>query len=180
MNTFRPPLTANTFEPSNYGLRPYNPVYQRTAQLSVSKPPEAPRQRSMSTSGAPTYGRPSTSTFQKTSVPSLTGEVKRSLLIVVKKSKTPARPTTPKVQLYKTTSRRRAYVFMINNVKYDDSKDYRKGAELDERNLTELFQQMDFKIDKHTNKKAAVSLLYTLVGKFTLSTTVKKKGTFLD
>lgn len=68
------------------------------------------------------------------------------------------RPLNNKLETYNTASKNRGYVFMINNVKYKVATQYRNGAKIDEKNLTELFTQMNFKVDVHNDKKAKVSL----------------------
>lgn len=59
-----------------------------------------------------------------------------------------------KVPTYKTRSKKRGKVLMINNIKFNQTYEYRAGAEVDEKSLTELFKQMGFEIEKHVNKTA--------------------------
>lgn len=78
------------------------------------------------------------------------------LKIKVKKSFKIMKPMNNKLEIYDTSSKNRAFVFMINNVKYQVPTNYRDGAKIDEKNLMELFGQMGFKLDVHHDKKAAV------------------------
>ncbi|CAG9828926.1 unnamed protein product [Diabrotica balteata] len=63
------------------------------------------------------------------------------------------RITTREVPRYDTNGRRRGTVVILNNIKFLDSKDERKGAELDEKNLKRLFQDLGFDVNVHRNLK---------------------------
>lgn len=48
-------------------------------------------------------------------------------------------------------------MLLINNIKFVGDEQHRQGAEVDEKNVISLFEQMGFKIEKHRNKKVKVS-----------------------
>jgi hypothetical protein len=51
---------------------------------------------------------------------------------------------------------------MINNVQFvNDIKDARIGAEVDERNLEELFKQFGYIVEKHRDQGLEVGVLCT-------------------
>jgi len=61
--------------------------------------------------------------------------------------------TSKGVQVYPMRSSPRGYFFMINNVQFvNDIMDTRIGAEVDERNLEELFTQFDYIVEKHRDQ----------------------------
>ncbi|KAK4875468.1 hypothetical protein RN001_011890 [Aquatica leii] len=54
------------------------------------------------------------------------------------------------VPIYKTRSRNRGYLLLINNIKFFNESE-RVGAEIDEENLADLFNGLGFKIKKYRN-----------------------------
>jgi len=56
-----------------------------------------------------------------------------------------------KVPMYKTRSKNRGRLLLINNIEFAKEKLRRKGAELDEENVAELFRQMGFDVVKYRN-----------------------------
>ncbi|XP_072378206.1 caspase-6-like [Diabrotica undecimpunctata] len=61
--------------------------------------------------------------------------------------------TSRDVPKYDTNGPRRGTVVIFNNIKFLDSNDERKGAELDEKNLKKLFQDLGFDVNVHRNLK---------------------------
>jgi hypothetical protein len=56
----------------------------------------------------------------------------------------------------------RGYFFMINNVQFvNNIDDVRNGAEVDERNLEELFKQFGYIVEKHCDQGLEVGTLCT-------------------
>lgn len=53
-----------------------------------------------------------------------------------------------KVPTYKTSPKNKGKVLVISNIKFVDAKQYREGAEIDEKNVVELFEQMGMKVIK--------------------------------
>lgn len=50
------------------------------------------------------------------------------------------------VPIYKTSSKNRGKVLVINNIKFLNQKQERQGAEIDEKNIVDLFKQMGMKV----------------------------------
>jgi len=73
------------------------------------------------------------------------------LKVVVKKATARMDVCTSRgVQVYPMRSTPRGYFFMINNVQFvNNIMDARIGAEVDERNLEELFKQFGYIVEKH-------------------------------
>lgn len=61
-----------------------------------------------------------------------------------------------RIPTYKTTGRNRGKVMIINNIKFLQEKQERKGAETDEKNIRSLFRDMGFDIETHRNLKKNV------------------------
>lgn len=76
------------------------------------------------------------------------------LKVVVKKATERMDVCTSKgVQVYPMCSSPRGYFFMINNVQFvNDIMDRRIGAEVDERNLAELFKEFGYIVEKYRNE----------------------------
>ncbi|RZC33629.1 caspase Nc-like, partial [Asbolus verrucosus] len=55
---------------------------------------------------------------------------------------------------YITRSKNRGHVLIINNIKFSSGNEERHGAELDERNLRELFEKMGLKVVAYTDLTA--------------------------
>jgi hypothetical protein len=56
----------------------------------------------------------------------------------------------------------KGYFFMINNVQFvNNIMDARTGAEVDERNLEELFKQFGYTVEKHRDQGLEVGTLCT-------------------
>lgn len=51
-----------------------------------------------------------------------------------------------RVPTYKTSSKNKGKVLVINNIKFLNQKQHRKGAEFDEKNIVEVFKQMKMKV----------------------------------
>jgi hypothetical protein len=63
-------------------------------------------------------------------------------------------------QVYPMCSSPRGYFFMINNVQFvNDIMDRRIGAEVDERNLAELFKEFGYIVEKYRNEGLEVDTL---------------------
>jgi hypothetical protein len=63
-------------------------------------------------------------------------------------------------QAYRMRSSPRGYFFMINNVQFmDNIEKVRIGAEVDERNLEELFKQFGYIVEKHRDEGLEVGSL---------------------
>uniref|UniRef100_A0A1Y1JWU1 Caspase family p20 domain-containing protein n=1 Tax=Photinus pyralis TaxID=7054 RepID=A0A1Y1JWU1_PHOPY len=56
-----------------------------------------------------------------------------------------------KVPVYRTRSKHRGKLLLINNVKFINDRHEREGAELDDANLTKLFQEIGFEVIRHQN-----------------------------
>lgn len=175
----RKPIPQEMYDPQKYGLKPYASPYVKPSNNQPNNVPNyaaAPpkpttlqvpvRARSHSTS----YQPPMFFKTQGNSVTSLPEAIKeeKPLKIQVNKSRQVMKSINSMLELYSTTSKNRGFLFMINNISYTSNNTPRAGAEIDEKNLIELFKQMDFKIDKHTNKKSLVSKM-----------TIKKKFDYL-
>lgn len=65
--------------------------------------------------------------------------------------------SSAKIPTYETHSNKRGKMLLINNIKFVGDEQHRQGAEVDEKNVISLFEQMGFKIEKHRNKKVKVS-----------------------
>lgn len=119
----------------------------------VYQQPSSSRPRSNSAS-IPT----SPAAFQfNTSTSSLNKKNEPKLKIVVKKSSKFCGQDS-KVRTYETRSKNRGKLLLLNNIVFDnDHKQERKGAELDEQNIKDLFKQMGFEVVQHRNKKLSVS-----------------------
>lgn len=60
-----------------------------------------------------------------------------------------------KSYFYRTRSKRRGRVLIINNYDFNDTnQEYRNGAQVDEENLLQLFNQLHFVIEYQSNKTA--------------------------
>jgi len=65
-------------------------------------------------------------------------------------------------QVYPNRSSPKGYFFMINNVQFvNDIMDTRIGAEVDERNLEELFKQFGYIVEKYRDEGLEVGTLCT-------------------
>ena len=59
--------------------------------------------------------------------------------------------------------KRRGILLLINNIKFQrDVEEFRKGAEVDEANLMELFRQCDFDIVNYRDLKLFVSFFFEI------------------
>jgi len=87
-------------------------------------------------------------------VQSVSNLSKEPLKVVVKKATARMDVCTSKgVQVYPNRSSPKGYFFMINNVQFvNDIMDTRIGAEVDERNLEELFKQFGYIVEKHRDE----------------------------
>lgn len=56
-----------------------------------------------------------------------------------------------KVPVYKTRSKNRGKLLLINNIKFINDRHEREGAELDEVNITKVFQQIGFEVSNYKN-----------------------------
>jgi len=63
-------------------------------------------------------------------------------------------------QVYPMRSSPRGYFFMINNVQFvNNPEDARTGAEVDEKNLEDLFTQLGYTVEKHRDEGLKVGTL---------------------
>lgn len=66
-------------------------------------------------------------------------------------------PKNSNVPIYSTHSKNKGIAFIINNINYNNNLQPEcKGADVDSRNLRELFFQMGFKVELHNNLTAEV------------------------
>lgn len=80
-------------------------------------------------------------------------QVKQPLKVKVKITGKKYDEGESKVPMYKTSSKNKARVLVINNIKFVDEKEHRLGAELDEKNMVALFKQMGMKVVTYRDKK---------------------------
>lgn len=78
----------------------------------------------------------------------------------------------PRIPTYNTKGKHRGKVLIINNIKFLQEKQERKGAEIDEKNLRSLFRDMGFEVEAHRDLKKAA--MVTKVSKFTNDSFLKK------
>lgn len=67
-------------------------------------------------------------------------------------------PTNSEIHIYPTHSQNRGIFLCINNINFIDENMTRKGAEIDDKNLTELFKQMGFRIKDYRNQSLSETM----------------------
>uniref|UniRef100_V5G4Y4 Caspase-1 n=1 Tax=Anoplophora glabripennis TaxID=217634 RepID=V5G4Y4_ANOGL len=78
----------------------------------------------------------------------------------------------PRIPTYNTKGKNRGNVLIINNIKFLQEKQERKGAELDEKNLRTMFKDMGFNVETHKDLKKAA--MVTKISKFSGDSSLKK------
>lgn len=149
-------LDALPFNHTSTSFKPYRSVYTREPFSSYS-----PRSTSTSVLSPSTTQYNQSPLIQKstslTSVPPATtpttttnpAYVDKKLKVQVVKSKKPCDVGQQKVPTYKTSPKNKGKVLVISNIKFLDEKQYRQGAEIDEKNIVQLFEQMGMKVQIH-------------------------------
>lgn len=78
-------------------------------------------------------------------------DLRNKLSIKVVKSTQFLDDRNPIIPSYRIRSKNRGNVLIINNIKFAKEETIRKGAEVDDENITELFRQLGFKTTKFKN-----------------------------
>nr|XP_023029167.1 caspase-7-like isoform X2 [Leptinotarsa decemlineata] len=61
----------------------------------------------------------------------------------------------PRIPTYSTSGRKRGKALIINNIKFMKDKQERKGAEVDEKRMSEMFRKFGFEVKVYRNLKRA-------------------------
>lgn len=150
-------LGRNTLAPPSYRpsllsySKPTIPIPNINRLPSTSE--ESKRERKFS---FPSIGRQAERSILQ-SLPDKEEEVIKRLVVRVMPSRKFYDDDRTKIPTYMTRSRNRGRMLLINNIKFKDEKGYRKGAEVDQKHVTQLFEQMDFSIISATNLTKEVS-----------------------
>lgn len=145
--TYTPRLTATPSSSSSSSpFRPSPTPVQKSTSLSSVQPPLSASSSGSSSSKTVFFPTtPSTISSKSVLLPN-PAYVDKTLKVKVVKCTKACDEGDSKVPMYKTSKKNRGRVLVINNVKFLDEKHYREGAEIDERNIVELFKQMGMKV----------------------------------
>ncbi|XP_017781779.1 PREDICTED: caspase Dronc-like [Nicrophorus vespilloides] len=130
--------------------RPIIPIQYNTKPVTLPLKNVVPTSTYVSPYKQQTYVSPYRQTEPKKTDFKEYNELSNALVIKVKKAKTFHDQNGGPVPVYSTHGSRRGKALLINNIMFEkDQKSYRKGAEVDEKNISELLNQMGFKVEKY-------------------------------
>lgn len=137
---------------STYGGQP-----PRTAFASAYKSPYFPNRWSIADPASSSLQTPPQSKNLSHSNPNISMQsITYPKKVTVTKSKY-FLDNDSKIPTYKTRSKKRGKVLIINNIKFDNPKENRDGADEDDKVLKKLFEEMGFVVESYRNKSAKVS-----------------------
>lgn len=145
---FKQPSTPSSARPyrSVYTREPFGTYSASTSLLSPSSIRSSNTslrspsliQKSTSLTNVP----PPTPSSSKSVILPNSAYVDKKLKVKVVRCTKPCDQGEQKVPTYKTSPKNKAKVLVINNIKFLNEKQHRQGAEIDEKNVVDLFKQM--------------------------------------